>query len=42
MGKKNKNAPDLGKSLIKDRFGGGKMRGKKMVEKNSMVFIKEK
>lgn len=34
MGKKNKAESSLGRSLIKDRFGGG---GKKLVADNSMV-----
>lgn len=39
MGKKNKPGLDLGRSLIKDRFGGSR-RAKKFVGDKSMVRIR--
>lgn len=38
MGKKNKPTSSLGRSLIKDRFGGSKSR--KFVADNSMVSFR--
>lgn len=35
MGKKNRSVPNLGRSLIKDRFGS--IKGRKMVDDQSMV-----
>ncbi|KAF2880185.1 hypothetical protein ILUMI_25986 [Ignelater luminosus] len=41
MGKKNKSGQDLGRSLIKDRFGGGGGRAKKFVGDKSMLHTTE-